>query len=95
MTKKFKISFIAILILIITIPIMIISFKQDDLKSTDLNLNEKITASYGIEIESLKYDGDVITAEITYTNGSKDCEVGIIIFVNGISQPYYTDEYKE
>ena len=68
MTKKFKISFIAILILIITIPIMIISFKQDDLKSTDLNLNEKITASYGIEIESLKYD-------VLYNNSSIDLNI--------------------
>ncbi|MBE5966597.1 MAG: hypothetical protein E7255_06480 [Lachnospiraceae bacterium] len=96
MTKKFKISFIAILISIITILIIIIFLKQDDLKSTNLNLNEKVTASYGIEIKSLKYDGDDnITAEITYTNGPKDCEVGIIILVNGISQPYYTDEHKE
>lgn len=96
--KKLKISFIKILIFI-TIMVIIVYLKQciniKDDESTNSNSNEEVTASYGIKINSLKYDGDNISADITYDNGPIDCEVGITLFVNGISQPYYTDTHKE
>lgn len=94
--KKLKIPFILMFI----IGTIIIIFNKQRININDnipsnSNLNQEITASYGIEINSLNYEGDVICADITYENGPIDCEVGVVLFVNGISQPYYTDLNEE
>ncbi len=85
---------LASLILIIVVVIFVKYFISDGI-STSSKLKEEVTASYGINVDSLKYDGDIISANVIYNNGPIDCEVGIIIFVNGISQPYYTDKHEE
>lgn len=58
----------------------------------------KIDAAYGIKINQgsgiIEYNGDTISFDANFENGPVDCEVGLLIFVNGIPQKYFTDEIK-
>lgn len=69
----------------------LIKFKDNALNSNNI----EIEASYGFYMNKLGYNGKEIEVDVTLDNGIKDCELGIIIFVNGIPQPYYTNDYRD
>lgn len=78
-----------------------------DVKNNDINNDENpfniqgnmnIDYSYGHGVISpdpekrlLKYTGEDISIKYELDNGEKECSLGIMIFINGIPQPYKTD----
>lgn len=93
--KKINLTLLICLIIVIIITNLQNLNKSTDKKETSQN----ITASYGIKIENqengFKYDGDYICTNIIYQNSNINCDVGILLFVNGIPQPYYTSDYNK
>jgi len=75
------------------------SDNKEDKPSSKIKLRQEMfaTFSHGIlapdpEIRELSYNGKDITVQYNITNGEQDASFGLLIFVNGILQPYRVNE---
>lgn len=64
--------------------------------------NMEVMASYGYEITNMdcekrmvEYDGNEISFDFCYNNCAAECNVGMVMFIDGIAQKYSLDGSKE